>query len=82
MRPVAGGWRERGLPERPHRHVFTMIVADAERPVPDLLPKQFEQGWDAFAELVAVDVGDAVLELTLARGPGRRPPVPRTERRR
>ena len=46
----------------------TMIVADAERPYPDLLPKQFEQGWDAFAELVAVDVGDAVLELTLRPG--------------
>jgi aminoglycoside phosphotransferase (APT) family kinase protein len=39
-------------------------VADAERPYPDLLPKQFEQGWDAFAELVFADVADAVLELT------------------
>ena len=39
-------------------------VADAERPHPDLLPKQFEQGWDAFAELVASDVADAVLALT------------------
>lgn len=42
----------------------TPAVADAERPYPDLLPKQFEQGWDAFAELVPADVGDAVLELT------------------
>jgi aminoglycoside phosphotransferase (APT) family kinase protein len=42
-------------------------VADAERPHPDLLPKQFEQGWDAFAELVPADVGDSV--LALARDP-------------
>jgi aminoglycoside phosphotransferase (APT) family kinase protein len=45
----------------------TPAVAEAERHHPDLLPKQFEQGWDAFAELVPADVGDAVLELT--RGP-------------
>jgi Ser/Thr protein kinase RdoA (MazF antagonist) len=38
-------------------------VADAERPHPDLLPKQFEQGWDAFAELADADVADAVLDL-------------------
>jgi hypothetical protein len=42
-------------------------VADAEREHPDLLPKQFEQGWDAFAELVAPDVADPVLKL--ARDP-------------
>jgi aminoglycoside phosphotransferase (APT) family kinase protein len=39
-------------------------VADAERGQPDLLPKQFEQGWDAFAELVPADIGDTVLDLT------------------
>ncbi len=39
-------------------------VADAERPNPDLLPKQFEQGWDAFAELVPDDVSEPVLDLT------------------
>jgi hypothetical protein len=39
-------------------------VADAERPYPDLLPKQFEQGWDAFGELVPADVSDVVLDLT------------------
>jgi thiamine kinase-like enzyme len=39
-------------------------VADAERQNPDLLPKQFEQGWDAFAELVPADVSEAVLGLT------------------
>jgi len=40
------------------------LVADAERPYPDLLPKQFGQGWYAFGELVAGDVADAVLDLT------------------
>jgi aminoglycoside phosphotransferase (APT) family kinase protein len=39
-------------------------VAEAERPNPDLLPKQFEQGWDALEELVDADVADAVLQLT------------------
>jgi aminoglycoside phosphotransferase (APT) family kinase protein len=39
-------------------------VAEAERPNSDLLPKQFEQGWDALEELVDADVADAVLELT------------------
>jgi hypothetical protein len=38
-------------------------VADAERAQPDLLPKQFEQGWDAFAELVPADVAQPVLDL-------------------
>ena len=38
-------------------------VADAERAHPDLLPKQFEQGWDAFAELVPADVANPVLDL-------------------
>ena len=28
-------------------------MADAERAGPDLLPKQFEHGWEAFAEVVA-----------------------------
>jgi len=41
----------------------TPAVADAERAQPDLLPKQFEQGWDAFAELVPGDVADVVLDL-------------------
>lgn len=36
-------------------------VADAERAQPDLLPKQFEHGWEAFAEIVDTDVADAVL---------------------
>ena len=44
--------------------ISSPAVADAERPNPDLLPKEFEQGWDAFAELVPTDVREAVLELT------------------
>ena len=40
---------------------------DAERADPDLLPKQFEHGWDAFAEVVAADVAEPV--LALAREP-------------
>ena len=42
-------------------------IGDAERLQPDLLPKQFEQGWDAFAELVPADVAEPV--LALARDP-------------
>ena len=42
-------------------------VADAERGGPDLLPKQFEHGWEAFAEVVAPDVAGPV--LALAREP-------------
>ena len=33
-------------------------IGEAERAQPDLLPKQFEQGWDAFGELVSDDVAD------------------------
>jgi hypothetical protein len=39
-------------------------IADAERSNPDLLPKQFQQGWDAFAELAPDDVSGPVLDLT------------------
>ena len=38
-------------------------IGEAERAQPDLLPKQFEQGWDAFGELVSDDVADPVLRL-------------------
>ena len=44
-------------------------VADAERAGPDLLPKQFEHGWEAFAELVPADVAGAVLALAADPGP-------------
>jgi phosphotransferase family enzyme len=36
-------------------------VARAERAGSDLLPKQLEHGWEAFAELVPADVADPVL---------------------
>jgi thiamine kinase-like enzyme len=39
-------------------------IGEAERTQPDLLPKQFEQGWDAFGELVPSDVADVVLSAT------------------
>jgi Phosphotransferase enzyme family len=44
-------------------------IGEAERNQPDLLPKQFEQGWDAFGELVSNDVADAVLGLASDVGP-------------
>ena len=44
-------------------------VAEAERKHPDLLPKQFEQGWDAFDELVPADVSVAVIELASRPAP-------------
>jgi hypothetical protein len=42
-------------------------VAEAERTHPDLLPKQFEHAWEAFADVVPGDVAEPV--LTLARDP-------------
>ena len=39
------------------------VIGEAERAEPDLLPKQFEQGWDAFGELVGLDVAAVVLAL-------------------
>ncbi len=38
-------------------------IGESERDQPDLLPKQFDQGWDAFGELVPDDVADVVLGL-------------------
>jgi aminoglycoside phosphotransferase (APT) family kinase protein len=46
----------------------TPAVGDAERDEPDLLPKQFEQGWDAFSELADDDVADAVIDLIARPG--------------
>jgi hypothetical protein len=43
-------------------------LADSERSAPDLLPKQFEAAWEAFAEVVDADVADPV--LAAAREPG------------
>jgi hypothetical protein len=38
-------------------------VSEAERTGSDLLPKQFEHAWEAFAEVVDADVAGAILEL-------------------
>ena len=39
----------------------SLRVAEAERSGSDLLPKQLEAAWDAFADAVPADVGDEVL---------------------
>ena len=44
-------------------------VAAEERSSTDLLPKQFEHAWEAFAELVPADVAEPVLALTDEPGP-------------
>jgi hypothetical protein len=44
-------------------------IGDAERSQPDLLPKQFEQGWDVFSELVEADVAGEVLKLAADPAP-------------
>jgi len=44
-------------------------VAEAERMGSDLLPKQFEHAWEAFAELVPADVAEPVLALASEPGP-------------
>jgi aminoglycoside phosphotransferase (APT) family kinase protein len=41
-------------------------VAAAERAGSDLLPKQFEHAWEAFAEIVPADVAEPVLALASA----------------
>jgi hypothetical protein len=44
-------------------HLFSPAIAEAERDGLDLLPKQYEAFWEAFAEAVESDVADAVLAL-------------------
>jgi hypothetical protein len=44
-------------------HLFSPAIAEAEREGLDLLPKQFEAFWEAFAEAVDGDVAAAVLVL-------------------
>ena len=39
-------------------------ISEREREGVDILPKQFEAAWEAFAEAVDEDVGEAILELT------------------
>ena len=43
--------------------LFSPAIAEAERDGLDLLPKQYEVFWEAFAEAVDSDVADAVLAL-------------------
>jgi Phosphotransferase enzyme family len=44
--------------------LFSPAIAEAERDGLDLLPKQYEAFWEAFAEAVDSDVAEAVLALT------------------
>jgi hypothetical protein len=44
-------------------HIFSPAIAHAERSGLDLLPKQYEVFWEAFAEAVDADVAEAVLAL-------------------
>jgi hypothetical protein len=44
--------------------LFSPAIADAERDGLDLLPKQYEAFWEAFAEAADSDVAEAVLALT------------------
>ena len=44
-------------------HLFSPAIAEAERDGIDLLPKQYEAFWEAFAEAVDRDVAGAVLAL-------------------
>jgi hypothetical protein len=44
-------------------HLVSPAIAEAERSRLDLLPKQFEAFWEAFAEAVDSDVADGVLSL-------------------
>jgi hypothetical protein len=44
-------------------HLFSPVIAEAERDGLDLLPKQYEVFWEAFAEAVDRDVAEPVLAL-------------------
>jgi hypothetical protein len=44
-------------------HLFSPAIAEAERDGLDLLPKQYEAFWEAFAEAVDADVAEPVLAL-------------------
>jgi hypothetical protein len=44
-------------------HLFSPAIAAAERDGLDLLPKQYEVFWEAFAEAVDADVAEAVLAV-------------------
>jgi hypothetical protein len=64
-------WAEFWDDEVPHlstladRLAFAIpAISERERDGVDILPKQFEAAWEAFAEAVDEDVGTAILELT------------------
>ena len=57
-------WGELRLRRQPSRRLACRpAVAERERAGMDLLPKQFEAAWEAFAEAVDGDVADPVLAL-------------------
>jgi Phosphotransferase enzyme family len=56
-------------PLRDRLCLFSPAIAESERFGLDLLPKQFEVFWEAFAEAVDADVADGVLGLLLAPDP-------------
>jgi hypothetical protein len=65
-----GMWEEFWGEQVPHLcslpdffHLFSPTVAEAERACLDLLPKQYEVFWEAFAEAVDSDVAEGVLKL-------------------
>jgi hypothetical protein len=49
--------------------IFSPAIAEAERDGLDLLPKQYEAFWEAFAEAVDADVAEPVLGLLQDPGP-------------
>jgi Phosphotransferase enzyme family len=71
-----GMWEEFWGEEVPHLcslrdslQLFSPRIAGSERAGLDLLPKQYEAFWEAFADAVDSDVADGVLELTHDPGP-------------
>lgn len=49
--------------QRDRLALTSLEIADRERDGLDILPKQFYAAWEAFAEAVDTDVGEAVLDL-------------------
>jgi len=65
-----GMWEEFWAEEVPHLcslrdcfRLFSPAIAESERTGLDLLPKQYEAFWEAFAEAVDSDVADGVLKM-------------------
>ncbi|MFL5832296.1 MAG: phosphotransferase [Solirubrobacteraceae bacterium] len=71
-----GMWEEFWGEEVPHLcslpdffRLFSPTIAEAERAGLDLLPKQYEVFWEAFAEAVDSDVAEGVLNVQRDPGP-------------